>query len=220
MPLPSTQSWLRENARLYSNSHAVYADADALLARFPPIRPKTDVYSQLISPSPTPQLILFSTAYDDGRSQLLLCFHGTLPITYRQATYNIPVAIWLTRDYPKEHPIPYVVATPDMLIRSSPYIDLSGRCNIEYIQNWQRKSEVRDYIPSSDLPIQPSFLSIQGLQSHRSRGSHAGTLLQRAPGVRKTKGSSESKTFLISQPLFRKTPTPTPRYTAPAASAA
>lgn len=45
MPLSSTQIWLRENTRFYSNSHVVYADADALLARFPPIRPKTDVYS-------------------------------------------------------------------------------------------------------------------------------------------------------------------------------
>ena len=45
MPPPSTQSWLRENARLYANPHAVYAHTDALLARFPPIRPKTDVYS-------------------------------------------------------------------------------------------------------------------------------------------------------------------------------
>ena len=92
-----------------------------------------------------PQLTPFPTAYDDGRSQLLLCLHGTLPITFRQASYNIPVAIWVARDYPKDHPIPYVVATPGMLIRSSQYIDLSGRCNIEYIQNWQRKSEVRDY---------------------------------------------------------------------------
>lgn len=115
---------------------------------------------QPLSPSPRPQLTPFSTAYDDGRTQSLLCLHGTLPITYRQATYNIPVAIWITRDYPREHPIPYVVATPDMLIRSSQHIDLSGRCNVEYAQNWQRKSEVRDSIPSSDLLIQPSFPSI------------------------------------------------------------
>ena len=75
---------------------------------------------------------------------MLLCLHGTLPVTYRRATYNIPVAIWVTRDHPKEHPIAYVVAASDMLIRASQHIDLSGRCNIEYIQNWQRKSEVRD----------------------------------------------------------------------------
>lgn len=90
-------------------------------------------------------LTAFYIAYDDGRSQLLLCLHGTLPITYRQATYNIPVAIWVTRDYPREHPIAYVVAAPDMLIRASQSIDLSGRCNIEYIQNWKRKSEVRGF---------------------------------------------------------------------------
>ena len=85
------------------------------------------------------------TAYDDGRTQLLLCLHGTLPIAFRQASYNIPVAIWVPREYPKHPPIAYVVATTEMLIRSSQYIDLSGRCNIEYIRNWQRKSEVRAY---------------------------------------------------------------------------
>jgi len=51
MPLSSTQAWLRENARFYSNPTPVYAHADALLARFPPIRPKTDVYSSAIAPS-------------------------------------------------------------------------------------------------------------------------------------------------------------------------
>lgn len=115
-----------------------------------------------LSLSPAP-LTCLSTAYDDGRTQLLLCIHGTLPIAFRQASYNIPVAIWVARDYPKDPPIAYVVATPDMLIRSSQYIDLSGRCSIEYIQNWQRKSEVRDY-PVLRSPDPPSSASIQGLQ--------------------------------------------------------
>ena len=51
MALSPTQIWLREHSRLYSEPHAVYADTDALLARFPTIRPKTDVYS---SPSLSP----------------------------------------------------------------------------------------------------------------------------------------------------------------------
>ena len=40
-----TQAWLRENTRFYPNARHVYAHTDALLARFPQIRPKTDVYS-------------------------------------------------------------------------------------------------------------------------------------------------------------------------------
>lgn len=92
-------------------------------------------------PSPLP-------AFDDGRTQLLLCLHGLLPITYRGAPYNIPMAFWITRDYPRHPPIAYVVPTTNMLVRSGKYVDVSGRCNTEYIQNWERKDEV-GYIPSA-----------------------------------------------------------------------
>ena len=82
-------------------------------------------------------------AYDAGRTQFLLCIHGLLPISYRQSSYHIPVASWLTRDYPREPPIAYVVPTSDMLVKPGKYMDVSGRCTIEYLQNWARKSEVR-----------------------------------------------------------------------------
>jgi len=87
---------------------------------------------------------LLPTAYDDGRSQLLLCVHGLLPIAYRQAGYHIPIAIWLTRQYPREPPLAFVVPTSDMLVKSSQFVDVSGLCRIEYIINWERKYEVRD----------------------------------------------------------------------------
>lgn len=82
-------------------------------------------------------------AYDDGRTQLLLCLHGLLPISYRGASYNIPIAVWITKDYPRQPPIAYVVPTSDMLVRKSNHVDVSGRCEIDYIGNWARKSEVR-----------------------------------------------------------------------------
>jgi hypothetical protein len=85
------------------------------------------------------------TAYDDGRTQLLLCIHGLLPISFRQASYNIPISVWITREYPRQPPIVYVVPTNDMLVKAANYVDVSGRCRIEYIQHWERKSEVRLY---------------------------------------------------------------------------
>ncbi|KZV72907.1 UEV-domain-containing protein [Peniophora sp. CONT] len=124
MSLSLTQQWLRQNISFYSAKDRVYADVDALLPRQPTLRPKTDVYT-----------------YDDGRTQLLLCIHGLLPIAYRQSSYHIPVAIWLTRDYPREPPIAFVVPTTDMLVKPGKYMDVSGRCTIEYLQNWARKSE-------------------------------------------------------------------------------
>lgn len=86
---------------------------------------------------------MLSTAYDDGRTQLLLCIHGLLPIAYRQASYHIPIAIWLPRQYPREPPLSFVVPTADMLVRSSKYIDVSGLCRIDYVLNWEKKHEVR-----------------------------------------------------------------------------
>lgn len=83
------------------------------------------------------------TAYDDGRTQLLLCIHGLLPIDYRQTSYHIPIAIWLTRQYPREPPLAFVVPTSDMLVKPSKYVDVSGLCRIEYIIDWEKKYEVR-----------------------------------------------------------------------------
>ncbi|KAJ7273674.1 Vps23 core domain-containing protein [Mycena haematopus] len=98
-----TRKWLRENLASYPAQERVFADVDAVLQRFPALRPKADVYT-----------------YDDGRTQLLLCVHGLLPIAFRQQSYNIPIAVWLTRDYPRDPPLPYVVPTADMLVKPAP----------------------------------------------------------------------------------------------------
>ncbi|KAF4614691.1 hypothetical protein D9613_003029 [Agrocybe pediades] len=122
--LSLTQKWLQQAAQPYPNHARVYADIDAVLARFSTFRPKSDVYT-----------------FDDGRTQLLLCVHGLLPISFRGASYNIPIAVWLTREYPRQAPIVYVVPTNDILVRPGKYVDVSGRCNIEYLQHWERKDE-------------------------------------------------------------------------------
>ncbi|KAK7467114.1 Suppressor protein stp22 of temperature-sensitive alpha-factor receptor and arginine permease [Stygiomarasmius scandens] len=119
-----TQKWLRNAVGSYEHAEHVYADVDNTLQQFPTLRPKSDVYT-----------------WDDGRTQLLLCVHGVLPIQFRNASYHIPVAVWLTRPYPSEPPIPYVVPTQDMLIKAGPHLDLSGRCSIDYLDQWRRKSE-------------------------------------------------------------------------------
>ncbi|KAJ7685150.1 UEV domain-containing protein [Mycena polygramma] len=119
-----TQKWLRQNVAPYTAGERVFADIDAALERFPSLRPKSDVYT-----------------YDDGRTQLLLCVHGLLPISFRAASYNIPIAVWLTRDYPREPPLPYVVPTTDMLVKPGPHLDVSGRSSIDYVAQWARKSE-------------------------------------------------------------------------------
>ncbi|KAG1782457.1 UEV domain-containing protein [Suillus placidus] len=119
-----TQRWLRQNVSSYTQKDRVLLDFDTTLARFTSLRPKSDVYT-----------------YDDGRTQLLLCLHGVLPISFRGASYNIPIAVWVTKEYPRQPPIVYVVPTQDMLVRPSKHVDVSGRCKVEYIQHWEKKSE-------------------------------------------------------------------------------
>ncbi|KAG1905691.1 UEV-domain-containing protein [Suillus fuscotomentosus] len=120
----TTQRWLRQNVSSYTHKDRVLLDFDTALDRFTSLRPKSDVYT-----------------YDDGRTQLLLCLHGVLPISFRGASYNIPIAVWVTKEYPRQPPIVYVVPTQDMLVRPSKHVDVSGQCKIEYIQHWEKKSE-------------------------------------------------------------------------------
>ncbi|CAO3661339.1 unnamed protein product [Rhizopus stolonifer] len=71
-----------------------------------------------------------------GNTQLLLCIHGTVPITYLSIPYNIPVAFWIPREYPSVSPIPYVKPTTNMLIREGIHVDKSGLCYHQYISSW------------------------------------------------------------------------------------
>lgn len=118
------QRWLRQVVGPYDDPDRVYADVDRTLIANSSLSPKTEVYT-----------------YDDGRSQLLLVLTGTVPMQYRAATYNIPVAFWIPRSYPKQHPLAYVTPTNDMLVRKGRHVDLSGRIGGEYLERWQRKWE-------------------------------------------------------------------------------
>ncbi|KAG9103682.1 hypothetical protein FRC06_008933 [Ceratobasidium sp. 370] len=125
MSLNLTQKWLKQVLTPYPNKDHIYTDIDSTLAAHPTLKPKNDVYT-----------------FNDGRAQLLICVHGLIPITFRQATYNIPVAIWIPLEYPRLPPLVYVVPTSDMLVKSSKHVDPSGECTFEYLDNWRRKSEI------------------------------------------------------------------------------
>ena len=44
-----TQQWLRQTVAVYANKDRAYLDVDAVLARYPTLRPKTEVYSAHLS---------------------------------------------------------------------------------------------------------------------------------------------------------------------------
>ena len=83
-------------------------------------------------------------AYDNGQVQLLLCLYGTIPISYRGVTYNIPIAVWLPLSFPKHPPIIFVTPTNNMSVRMGKHVDLAGKVYHPMIATWHTRSEVRD----------------------------------------------------------------------------
>ncbi|CAG8476415.1 10558_t:CDS:2 [Funneliformis mosseae] len=139
--LNNTRLWLRNalaNAS-YVHSDRVFRDVDDTLAIFRALMLKTEKYTMILGYLEAKEVISSNNikAYDDGKVQVLLCLHGTIPITYRSTPYNIPVAFWIPTEYPMVPPIAFVVPTPSMLVRKSQFVDVSGRCSHHYLDNWK-----------------------------------------------------------------------------------
>ena len=67
---------------------------------------------------------MFLAADNQGVSRELMKVGGLLPITFRGATYNIPVSVWVPAEYPTRPATPYVTptqgATPNCPLFVSP----------------------------------------------------------------------------------------------------
>ncbi|KAI7901445.1 UEV domain-containing protein [Cokeromyces recurvatus] len=113
------KSWLRTVLQHYQDPDRTFRDVDSVLQTYLSLKPKMDTYTS-----------------NDGNTQLLLCLHGTVPITYRSVPYNIPVAFWIPKEYPKVPPIPYVKPTANMFIREGRHVDKSGLCYHHYRSSW------------------------------------------------------------------------------------
>lgn len=86
-------------------------------------------------PSLQPRTATFT--HNDGRTVNLLQSNGTVPMVYLDATYNIPVIIWLMESYPRQSPLVFVNPTRDMVIKDShPFVNSSGIVSIPYLTNW------------------------------------------------------------------------------------
>ena len=74
--------------------------------------------------------------FNDGRELNLVNLNGTIPVTYKGSTYNIPVCFWLLDNYPTEAPMCYVKPTLDMQIKTGPNVDSTGFISLPYIKEW------------------------------------------------------------------------------------
>ncbi|KAF3233523.1 hypothetical protein TWF192_002101 [Orbilia oligospora] len=122
---PELLRWLSTVlAPKYHSANRAYTDTATLLHHYRSLSPKTDVYT-----------------YDDGRSDLLLCIHGTLPVAFRGATYNIPLNIWVPHQYPNTPPTVMVVPGKNMGIRPTNHVDTNGRCYHPYLAYWSQNPD-------------------------------------------------------------------------------
>ncbi|CUS09235.1 unnamed protein product [Tuber aestivum] len=132
---PQVQQWLhRVIAPEYTDPQRAYNDVATALFNTPSLSPRTEVYT-----------------HEDGRPELLLHLHGTIPVLFRGASYNIPLTIWLPHTYPRQPPMAFVTPAKDMLIRPGNHVDPSGRCYHPYLANWINYSDRSNIVDLCDV---------------------------------------------------------------------
>ncbi|USP78063.1 Tumor susceptibility gene 101 protein [Curvularia clavata] len=116
----------------YLDVNRTYHDAAETLANYPSLTVRTEPYT-----------------YENGASALLLLLTGTLPVTFRGATYGFPVAIWVPHAYPREPPIVYVTPSQDMVLRPGQHVSTDGKVYHPYLAQWAQywdKSTLFDFL--------------------------------------------------------------------------
>lgn len=79
--------------------------------------------------------------HSNGATQTLLQIKGLLPITYKGATYNIPVCFWLPYQFPARPPMCYIVPTESMDLKPSHrHMNKQGFIFHPYLANWSMYS--------------------------------------------------------------------------------
>uniref|UniRef100_A0A1A8PYX8 Tumor susceptibility gene 101 n=3 Tax=Nothobranchius TaxID=28779 RepID=A0A1A8PYX8_9TELE len=87
--------------------------------------------------------VMDAYVFNDGSSRDLMSLTGTVPVSYRGNTYNIPVCLWLLDTYPYNPPICFVKPTSSMMIKTGKHIDANGKIYLPYLHEWKH--------PQSDL---------------------------------------------------------------------
>lgn len=120
----------------YKYKDSTKRDIIAALSYFKDLSPKVDRY-----------------VYPTGIVKELICLLGTIPVTFRQAVYNIPVQIYMSDTHPYEAPIAYVRPTPEMSINVSEAVDSSGQIKLPCLNEWNHQN--------SDLYMLLNMMSIK-----------------------------------------------------------
>lgn len=103
----------------YKDPKTTYQHVAVLLTQHATLKPRTRVFT-----------------YETGEPKLLLSLYGSLPVPIGQATYKIPIELWLPHEYGAAAPMCYVVPTSKMIIQPGNYVDSSGKCYLPLLANW------------------------------------------------------------------------------------
>jgi len=131
------RSWLLQAARPYVTPNRVVHDVEIALLKYPSLRPKAANFT-----------------YETGQVAVLMCIEGTIPIVFRGNQYNIPINIWLHRNYPNAPPTTYVIPTPTMIIKPSKNVDTNGRVYMPYLHHWASQPDQSNLVTLLSLLIE------------------------------------------------------------------
>ncbi|KAG8438413.1 hypothetical protein GDO86_008915 [Hymenochirus boettgeri] len=81
--------------------------------------------------------LMDSYVFNDGSSRELLSMVGTIPVSYKGNTYNIPICLWLLDTYPFNPPICFVKPTSTMTIKTGKHVDANGKIYLPYLHEWK-----------------------------------------------------------------------------------
>lgn len=127
----------------YREVDRTYSDIAQVLAQYPSLSPRTEVFGTAGNPprwlqaNPFPPL-----AFEHGASALLLLLKGNLAVPFRGATYRYPLNIWVPHGYPRESPTVFVVPSQDMAVRPGQHVSIEGRVYHPYLAQWQKHWDV------------------------------------------------------------------------------
>eukprot|EP00986_Skeletonema_menzelii_P019680 scaffold28907_cov160-Skeletonema_menzelii.AAC.1 len=77
------------------------------------------------------------TSNDGSVTPSVLVLHGTLPMVYRNVTYNIPIDLYLPPQYPQCPPIVFVRPVSNMAIKENHrHVGRDGRVYMPYLHEW------------------------------------------------------------------------------------
>ncbi|KAL1502636.1 hypothetical protein ABEB36_007750 [Hypothenemus hampei] len=110
---------LRQWLVKYQNPDSTHRDISNVVNHYQGLQPQQESYT-----------------FMDGTTMDLVNLTGTIPVSYKGSTYNIPICVWLIDTHPKNAPICYVKPTSDMSIKVSMFVDQNGKIYLPYLHDW------------------------------------------------------------------------------------